>query len=406
MLRTTGLGRLVVACVLAALVLVACARGGPSAARPTPTSGPRTEPTASNPAADLRANLDLLLGQHVLLLARTSDAVLSSHTSELDGYGEMVHQNALSIGDLVAHQTDQPGVSSTVAQDQQAWDEAYLDYAIAAFDRNAAGRSSARGGLQAAANQYAIELATVSGVPSVQLTPILTTQVQDETAMVDAQVQAGTWTAAYQALQTAYAQSRSVGDALAAGLASKGHVKGSADSRAVDLRIAVDLQLQEQIALGGFAASASLGGRPAEQDAAEAAQQSSLAALQNSLAPAPPGTANAVGRAMQELASSFMGDVAAVNAQNQTAQELAEARLISSFPASFGKASSLVHMSSGMSLSLSTRLGQAMIGLAQSEGARNYQSAPFSQVTAFAAAGALGDGLTAAVIHNSPAPFE
>jgi hypothetical protein len=405
-LRTTGLGRLVVACVLAALMLAACARGGPSATRPTPTSGPRTEPTASDPAADLRVDLDLLLGQHLLLLARTSDAVLASRTPEFDGYGEMVHESAEAIAGAVAQHANQPGASQTVAQDQQAWDEAYLDYVTAAFDQSASERAPASAGLQAAATQYATSLASLTGVPSAQLTPLLTAQVQDVTAMVDAQVQAGTWTAAYEAVQSAYAQTQSIGDALAAGLAHRGHVQGSGDTRAVDLRASVDLQLQEQVALRGFAASASLGGRSAELDAAEAAEQSSIATLESSLSSAPPGTATAVGQALGGLGSSFMSDVAAVAAQNQTAQELAEARLISTFPASFGRAASYLHLSSSRSLSLSSGLGQAMIGLAQTEGAKNYQSAPFAQRTAFQAAAALGDGLTAAVIHASPASFE
>jgi hypothetical protein len=405
-LRTTGLGRLVVASVLAALLLVACARGGPTAASPTPTSGPRTEPTASDPAADLRVNLDLLLGQHVLLLARTSDAVLASRTAEFDGYGEMVHLSAESIGDAVAQHADESGASQALAQDQEAWDEAYLDYVSAAFGQTASAKSSALTGLESAADQYATGLASATGVPVAQLTPLLGAQVQDMTAMVDAQVAAGTWTAAYQTLQTAYAQAQSIGDVLAAGLAHRGHVQGSQDNRAVDLRLAVDLQLQEQVGLGGFAASASLGGRSAELEAAEAAQQSSLTALQGSLSSAPPGTANAIGLALNGLFGDFMNDVAAVGAQNQTAQELAEARLISTFPAAFAKATSYLHLSSSQSLGLSNGLGQAMIELAQTEGAGNYESAPFSQRTAFAAATSLGDGLTAALIHSSPASFE
>ena len=202
-------------------------------------------------------NIDLLLGQHVLLLARTSEAVLASRTPEFDGYGDMVHENAEAIATLIAEHANQPGASQTVAPDQEAWDEAYLDYVTAAFDQSASGKASASAGLQSAATEYATALASLAGVPSASARrrPSPRRCRTSPPWSTPRSRPAPGPRSAYQALQTAYAQTQSIGDALADGLAHRGHVQGSGDTRAVDLRVAVDMQLQEQVALDGFAAS-------------------------------------------------------------------------------------------------------------------------------------------------------
>ena len=90
--------------VLATFVLIGCTTSHPSSA-----SGPRLasgSPAVSNPAeskaADFRTRLDLLLGEHVILIAKESSAAGTGRGGdEYAGYLHLLTSNGNDLTELV-----------------------------------------------------------------------------------------------------------------------------------------------------------------------------------------------------------------------------------------------------------------------------------------------------------------
>ena len=130
--------------MLCVLALTACSTtGGGTASSTPPASGARTGGLADNKAAGLRVELDLVLGTHTLLLARTASAAIGVRTDEFTGYGQMVHENGGAIASRIQDLSGsaQSGQRATAALD--SFDSTFVDYITAAYKQDANGQNAA-----------------------------------------------------------------------------------------------------------------------------------------------------------------------------------------------------------------------------------------------------------------------
>lgn len=254
----------VVAAGSAALALLAC---GARSAQPAAMA-----PITDSRAADLRVRLDSLLGEHVLLSAKATDAAIDGRSDEYAAYARLLTRSSADLGDLLG---------SALGHDAQSrFDQLWsTDYAAvvqytasgAAHDRTA--QAAAMRALTAAfVPQFADFFSSAIGLPRDTLFNLATEHVQATEQIVDDQSRK-TWTSVYADVRDAYADMQRLGDTLASAIVRKARSKlpGSATGRAVDLRVALDQLLQEHAYLATGAADAALGGRPEQFTAAQKA---------------------------------------------------------------------------------------------------------------------------------------
>jgi hypothetical protein len=268
---------------LAALALVACAPLGSSS---TPSPSPAGSPSpsarpADSKAADLRTQLDLLLGEHVMVVAKQSVAA-SNHTDEYPGYLTLLASNANSLTSLIRSAFG----NNATSQFAQAWaiQNGYLvDYTIGVVTHNAAKSNGAMSGLvNGFTPQFSQLMASLTQVSSASTTQIETEQLTDTKAVIDDET-SQSYAKLYVDLRTAYAQSSHIGDMLAVGVAQQFPDKfpGDPSISAVDARVSLNDLLQEHSYLTTMMSDAGIAGRSAEAATALGA----IAAVRNDIGP-------------------------------------------------------------------------------------------------------------------------
>src|SRR6202521_1756934 len=98
--------------------MAACSSpGSGSVHSPVPVSAPAPSPTpADSKAADLRTRLDLLLGEHVMVVAKQAVAA-SNHTDDYAGYATLSTTNGNALVEII-----RSGFGNAPAtQVEQAW---------------------------------------------------------------------------------------------------------------------------------------------------------------------------------------------------------------------------------------------------------------------------------------------
>jgi hypothetical protein len=397
------------ATVVAVVALAACSGPAGGSASSTPTaSGARSSGLAENRAAGLRARLDLLLGGHVMLLARTADAALGVRTEEFAGFGRMAHENGAAIASELQDLSGsaQSGQRASAALD--LFDSSFVDYVTAAYKRDANAQNAA---IQALTTSYVGQMADLlagfTGLSPDQLSQMLTQQVQTGRAVVDAEAMGGDWKTAYGDVRAAYAQTMAMGDALAAAVARRqsGRYPGDPSSRAATLQTRLETLLQEQVHLAGMAASAAAGNRQDELQAARDALKASQDDAGSALAALGSDDQARASQALAGLETSVQDTASAVAAKDPTAQQQAETRLTDGFPTAFYPLGTDGGLTLQQSLTLSRSLGQSMRDLAETEGARNYTTGPATVRDAAGAATALGSSWSAAIARKYPDQF-
>ncbi|TMF21689.1 MAG: hypothetical protein E6I35_00235 [Chloroflexi bacterium] len=251
------------------IVLLACSSSG--GADVTPSSSPST--AASNRAADLRTQLDLLLGEHVMIVAKESAAAVN-HSDQYSSYTALLTTNSNDLTNLLGRAFG----NTAATQLAQAWSiqNGYLvDYAIGVVTHNDAKANGAMSGLvNGFAPQFAQLITDASQLPLDSVTQLMKQQMLEDKAFID-DVFAQRYPAFYKNLHTAYAQTSQLGDALAARTAKKYPDKFPGDPAAqdVDARVAMNLLLQEHSYVATMATDATIAGRTAEAGAAAPALQ-------------------------------------------------------------------------------------------------------------------------------------
>ncbi len=391
------------ACLAAALLLVGCA---PALAEGTGTaSSARISSTpASSGAQDLRVSIDLALGAHVMLLARTTDAALGVRTSEFSTYGTALHADDATVAGAIVPGND-PRTEDSVASALTVFDKAGLDYATALYTKNAGAQQQATSDMSTTyLAQMRSALTAATHAPAATVNAGLIQQVADTQALIGAQA-AGNWTAAYQALATAYTHQVAFGTSLTQAVARTDPrgFPGNPLAKAATLRDTLETQLQQQAYLLGMAESAA-GGRATEQQAAAGAYAASTTALSEAISPAGSNLASGVSGSLTQ-AQAAAAALAVATAQHDTGGASSQQQALKeTFPGGYV---TLVHGKLGVTkkqaASISSAFGQALANQAAAEGQQ--QSTPQLDGTAALAGARLGRQLSVAVATRYAAAF-
>ncbi|MDQ3688939.1 MAG: hypothetical protein M3406_02690 [Chloroflexota bacterium] len=228
------------------------------------------ETAINSDAANLRTDLDYLLGEHLILAAKATGAALDGRTEEFEAYGGLLNTNGTDLGGAIG------SIYGDEAADEwnriwSAHNGFFVDYTtgVATDDTELA-----EGAVEDLTSIYVPEfsafLAGATGLPEDAIADLTTDHVLQTKAVVDAQA-AGDWEAAYEVIRTGYAHMQMIGDALAPAIAEGNEIDGEAINPAVDFRVALNQLLQEHLYLASFATGSALDGRDDEFAAAGAA---------------------------------------------------------------------------------------------------------------------------------------
>jgi hypothetical protein len=267
----------VLAAALAALTLFACTSSRGPVASGTRLTSPSPNP-ADSKAADLRTRLDLLLGEHVTVIAKESSAARRS--DEFAGYLHLLTTNGSDLTDLVRSALG----STASARFDTIWsaqNDYLVNYTIGLVTHKKSKSDAAAASLvNGFVPQLSLFAVDTTQIPQGPITQLVMQHALQTKAVIDDQV-AQRYPRMYTDLHVAYGQASLIGDALALRIAQKFPDKfpGSASSKAADLRVSLNALLQEHAYLSTMATSAAVGGRSAEQVAAGVALADNTNAL-------------------------------------------------------------------------------------------------------------------------------
>jgi hypothetical protein len=272
--------RVIAAAALAALMLFSCTTShGPSASSTRLAS---QSPLAVNPAdskaADFRTRLDLLLGEHVMVVAKQSAA-----TGRSDEYTSYLHLLTANGSDLTELIRSALGDTAAARFDKiwSAQNDNLVTYTIGLVTHNTSKAAGAISGLVSGFvpqfSQFVSDETQIPLDPTIQLA---NERVLEIKAMIDDEI-AQRYSRMYADLRTAYGHVSLIGNVLAARIVQEFPDKfpGSATSPAVDLRVSMNNLMQEHVYLATMTTSAAAGGRRAEQTAAARALADNAAAI-------------------------------------------------------------------------------------------------------------------------------
>jgi hypothetical protein len=264
---------------IAALTQLSCSTSsGPQASTTRVSSTPVAVNPADSKAADLRTRLDLLLGEHLMVVAKESAAAVA-HNDEYTGYLTLL-TTATGLSDLMRSAFG----DTAAAQFQQLWgvQDGYLvDYTIGLVTHNQNKSNGAMSGLiNGFVPDFSQFVTATTQLPLDPTTQLVTEQVLETQRMIDDQV-AQNYPKMYTDLRTAFAQTSRIGDALAPKIVRKFPDKfpGDPANKASDLRASLNELLEEHAYLATMATDAAVGGRTAEQTAAAKALSDNADAL-------------------------------------------------------------------------------------------------------------------------------
>ena len=242
-----------------------------------PSGAPSGSPTAGgvmtdSAAADLRTKLDLALGEHIIFATKATSAALGGRNAEFAAYGDLLNKNGTDIGAMIG------SVYGSDAQNQfntiwSAHNGFFVDYTTGVATKDKAKMDKAVMDLTTIyVPQFADFISGATGLPKDAVAALTTDHVLQTKAVVDDQAK-GDWKAAYADLRKAYAHMQMIGDAIAPAIVAKFPAKlaGEASNKGVDLRVGLDMLLQEHLYLASSATDAALASRTDEFAAAGAA---------------------------------------------------------------------------------------------------------------------------------------
>ncbi len=283
--------------MIVALATTACSN---SSAGPLASGSRLSSPSqavsarADSKAADLRARLDLLLGEHVIVIVKDSLAATANRADEYAGYATLLTING---NDLSAVMNSAFGASAAARFDQiwASQNNYFADYTIGIASHDSGKSDGAASGLMNGfVPAFAQFMNSTASIPLDPITQLTTEQILEIKAIIDDQAALNN-ARMFADLHRAYAHAARLGDALAPAIANKFSDKFPGDpiDKAVDFRVSLDSLLQEHSYLATMTTSAATGGRSTEQAAAItaiAANADSLGTLFSSVFGATTGT--------------------------------------------------------------------------------------------------------------------
>jgi hypothetical protein len=387
----------------AALALLACGATGGSG----PAASPAVAATDSK-AADLRAHLDSLLGEHALLSAKATDAAMAGRTDEYAAYAGLLTRNGTDMGDLLG------GALGADAQNRfdQLWaahDTAVVQYTAGAAAQDRAAQDRAVQQLSTGfVPQFADLFSSVAGLPRDSLTEIAKDHVQSIKQLVDDQGRKN-WAAVYADTRYAYADMQEMGDTLGMAIARKqaSRLPGSASGKAVDLRVKLDQLLQEHLYLATSATDAAIAGRTDQFQAADKALNDNGADLGKALgAVSGPDAQSQFDRLWTAHDASFVDYTMAVARSDRASQDRAAADLNSVY---VPQLAAFLAGATGLSRDALTNLLEEHVAttkdVVDAQGAHDLGSAARKDRVAAQHMAMIGDPVAAAIVKKLPQKF-
>jgi len=183
-----------------------------SSGSPTPSAG------AASPAADLRTHLNLLMGEHVFMVAKLSSAANGGRKTEFSSYAGLLATNGSDLTDLMTRSIGASG-GHDFALVWTAGNTFAVDYVIAAATHSVAAKQAT---LTSEAGTYTTSLADFLISHARMASDVAAKQAADEAGGVRAVVDdqgSGDFAKAYADLHAAYQHGSSLGDAMGIAIA-------------------------------------------------------------------------------------------------------------------------------------------------------------------------------------------
>jgi hypothetical protein len=242
------------------LVLVAACSASPQQATPS------VSPSPTSAAADLRVHLDLLLTEHVFLIAKAGDAAAAGRTDEYKAYATDLTNSAADLASLLREALGDTASSRFGA----IWSQ-YLD-SVAAYTVGAAAHDDAKKSAAADSlnNTLAPELgqwlSDVSGLAEIPTAKQLVASVQsilDDEAGLN-------WTSLYLDTVAGAGTARHLADEVGPQIIKSypDRFPGSAQGKSFDRRLLLSAGLQQLAYIGTMASEATINGGTDEAAAA------------------------------------------------------------------------------------------------------------------------------------------
>ncbi len=242
----------------------------PSDAMSTAPSGSATADVMTDTAAaDLRTKLDLALGEHIIFASKATGAALGGRADEFGAYGDLLNKNGTDIGAMIGSVYG-PEAADAFNKIWSAHNGFFVDYTTGVAKKDQAMQDKAVKDLtETYVPDFSKFISDATGLPLEAVTDLTTQHVLQTKAIVDAQGKKD-WKGAYAAIRTGYAHMQMIGDAIAPAIAAKfpDKIAGDPANKGVDLRVGLNLLLQEHLYLASDATGSALGGRNDEFAAA------------------------------------------------------------------------------------------------------------------------------------------
>jgi len=265
--------------VILAAALVSCS--GP----PSPAAALIPSTPAKSQAGDLRTRLDLLLGEHVMIVAKESAAAVN-HTDDYGAYAALLATNSSDMTRLLSRAFG----NTTAGQIAKAWNtqNGYLvDYTIAVVTHDDAKAKAAMLTLTGEfVPQFAQLLGDASDLSIDTVKQLASRQVSADKAFID-DVFAHRYGSLYSDLNNAYTKAANLGDKLSIQIATRFPDKFPGDPTRPEVvtRVSLNLLLHEHSYLSTMATAAAVAGRNPEAVAASNALAVNRDAIANSIGP-------------------------------------------------------------------------------------------------------------------------
>ena len=227
---------------------------------------------------DFRTRLDLLLGEHVIIIAKESSA--PSRPAEYASYLRLLTVNGSDLTELVRSAIGD-SAATRFGQIWSAQNDYLVNYTIGLVTHSKVKADGAMSGLTGTfVPQFSQFLSDVTQIPSSLIVPLLTQHMLEMKAMLDDQF-VRNYPRLYADIRTSYAHAAQVGDALAPRIAGSFPDKfpGNVSSPAADLRVSLNIRWQEHAYLATMRTNAAIGRRSAEQAAGAGALAENANAL-------------------------------------------------------------------------------------------------------------------------------
>jgi hypothetical protein len=274
----TGWAKQFGAAAIAAFVAVGCSGGAMSGgghshmAMAQGTASDAMMGTSATKAADLRAGLNYLLGEHILLAATATGAALGGRDAQFKAAAAALDANSVDISKAIGSVYGQ-GAEDAFLPLWRRHIGFVVDYTVGVATKDKAKQDKAVTDLVQYTQDFGAFLASANpNLPKDVVAGLVKTHVLTLKDVIDAQA-AGDQTKAFWATRTAYAHMGMIADPLAGAIVKQfpDRFPGSTTSPAAGLRTTLTMAFQEHTYLAARATGAALGARDPEFKAAAAA---------------------------------------------------------------------------------------------------------------------------------------